>query len=203
MLKFAFVSMRTQDFPDRNEVRDSIDQKLLAWIIKLGFHPILIPNNKDGIFEYLEHLPSPDLIILSGGNSSSERDKVELELIHYSLINEITLFGICHGFQFLAKYYDLPLKPIKDHVATRHNIRWKDDKKYFNAPKTVNSYHTLGILTSDLNGKYDYFASSNQWVEGIVFKDKPLQIGIMWHPEREKDISDEIKFYRRLINGKI
>ena len=48
-MKKIAVTQRVDIYPDRNEIRDAVDQKLIEFIIACGFYPITVPNNLDGI----------------------------------------------------------------------------------------------------------------------------------------------------------
>ena len=41
-MKNIFLSMREDKITSRSEMRDSIDQKLILWVKKVGLNPILI-----------------------------------------------------------------------------------------------------------------------------------------------------------------
>ena len=64
-MKNVFLSMREDRIISLGETRDSIDQKLILWIKKIGLNPILISNNNN--FELIKNINVTG-VILSGGN---------------------------------------------------------------------------------------------------------------------------------------
>ena len=95
-MKNIFLSMREDKITSRSEMRDSIDQKLILWVKKVGLNPILISNkNSLSLFKNL----SPVGVILSGGNDikkKSSRYKLEKKLLIWSLKEKKPVLGICH-----------------------------------------------------------------------------------------------------------
>ena len=70
-MKNIFLSMREDKITSRSEMRDSIDQKLILWVKKVGLNPILISNkNSLNLFKNL----SPVGVILSGGNDIKKKN---------------------------------------------------------------------------------------------------------------------------------
>ena len=78
-LKKVIITQRI-DYIDRyDEIRYSIDQALLEWLIQAKFLPIQIPNkldplqnfdpkNKQSLFDNWLSIINPDAFVLSGGN---------------------------------------------------------------------------------------------------------------------------------------
>ena len=44
-MKRVVVSMRIDEYPDREERRDAVDQDLIRFIFDAGFFPVLVPNS--------------------------------------------------------------------------------------------------------------------------------------------------------------
>jgi len=184
-MKIVLVSQRIDYLSDRNETRDSIDQSLISFLNKAGFKAFPLPNVNDNQEKFIEEILfklNPVGIVLSGGNNIgdySNRDNLEYELIKKSLYKKIPLIGICRGMQIINKFFGGDLKLIKNHVNTRHFVKNADFKL------NVNSFHNYAI-----NNK------SNQLISFLVADDGSIEsfkhvnnfiIGIMWHPEREKN----------------
>ena len=90
-MKTVAVSQRIDDYPERNERRDALDQNLSSFLITSGFIPISVPNrltkqvvepgaeNQNELGSWLE-IFNPNAILLSGGNdvgSCPDRDRTE------------------------------------------------------------------------------------------------------------------------------
>ncbi len=93
-LPIVGVSQRVDSVQGRDETRDSVDQKLLQWIMAAGFLPVTVPN----ILSLEEDSQEPTLVnwlvaiqptglVLSGGNDIgeySERDATERFLLNWA-----------------------------------------------------------------------------------------------------------------------
>ena len=75
--KKIIITQRIEKFKRYNEYRDTLDQRLINWIVFCGFIPIPIPNTlaisgttKDYncLIKWLKQI-DPDAIIFSGGNN--------------------------------------------------------------------------------------------------------------------------------------
>lgn len=216
-MKTIAISQRIDEFPERSERRDALDQALVRFVVECGYIPVVIPNamvntttvdfsdNGAGIASLLSPVVSgglesllkqvqPQGIVLSGGNDVGtclDRDITEAVLIRYAVRNNIPLLGVCRGMQMLGVYMGATLKRINGHVRTRHQL-----KGVYN--HEVNSYHnqTLTDLTSD----FDITAiSDDNAVEGMRHSKLDLH-GWMWHPEREKPFNQlDIHNFREIF----
>jgi putative glutamine amidotransferase len=187
------ISQRIDAIKDRNEMRDSIDQRLVEFISYAGYLAVPVPNNlqphSNGLHgtnvlgQWLQKL-SPAAIVLSGGNDLGHymsRDITENRLLNYAIDKNIPLLGICRGMQMIANYYGVGLHPVIGHVGVRHQISGEINRE-------VNSYHQYAIdscppgftvLATDINAE----------IEAFRHLSKPIE-GWMWHPERESDYSN-------------
>ena len=163
------VSQRVDKISSINEDRDSIDQRLINWILAAGFDPITVPNtihNFDKLQNWI-NLIKPDGLLLSGGNDigdSLNRDTTEKHLLNWAINYKKPVYGICRGMQFLAINHGVNLIKVDNHVNKIHKV------SFFGKIKKVNSFHNFSIIEHNF---------------------LPI-IGVMWHPEREKkfDIHD-------------
>ena len=178
-MKFVAVSQRVDSLSDRNETRDSVDQRLTAWLNICGFIPIQVPNCLGtALIGWLGHL-RPCAIVLSGGNDIGQcfdRDNTELMLLAYAEENHLPLLGICRGMQMLAHYYGVNLIPVGGHVRTRHFLTGIISGE-------VNSYHGYALATCP-DGFEVLATSEDGSIEAIRHLFLPWE-GWMWHPERE------------------
>lgn len=187
-MKIVAVSQRVDSYPNRNEQRDALDQRLTCLILSVGFLPIPVPNNllydeiggKKDIFKKWISTISPNAIILSGGNdvgSCNKRDMIEKSLLDYAEHNKLPVLGICRGMQMMAVRAGGKLHSASNHVKTRHRL-------VGHMTHEVNSYHKY--ILSSCPSEYNVLARSSAGeIEAIRHKQLPWE-GWMWHPEREE-----------------
>ena len=169
-MKVVAVSQRVDDYPDRNERRDVLDQRLIEFLLAAGYLPIPVPNSlfaeRDGgeTFEQWITQNAPQAIVLSGGNdvgSCRSRDFTENSLLDYAEHNLVPVMGICRGMQVIGVRAGVELRTVAGHVRTRHT----------------------------LSGE----------IEAIRHQTLPWE-GWMWHPEREPTFAvDDIARLRKLL----
>ena len=181
--------MREDYFYNKKELRICLDVKLIDWVLFLGFKPLLVSDLKSLNYFLSQSLLKITGIILSGGNNldkSSLRYKIEKKLADFSKKKKIPLLGICHGLQFINFLEGGSLKKIKNHVRTNHKIKMKTDYEL-----KVNSFHEYGIKKLGRNFDIIAYSEDNQ-IEAIRHK-KYNWLGWMWHPERDKKFSKDLK----------
>ena len=184
-MKKLLITQRTDFIDSHQEVRDSLDTRLVKIIIQLNMLPILMPNLcKEKSIKNIIDNTIFDGLILSGGNtigSQKSRDKTEIILIKHCIENKIPIFGICRGMQMLAKYNGSKISKVTGHVNQRHIL--EGIAPY--AGRNINSYHNYGIKKDDLSKEFDALAWTNDGcIKAIKHKSYPW-LGIAWHPERE------------------
>ena len=178
--KFILISMRQDYFYNKKELRFCIDVKLIDWVLKLGFNPLLVSDIKTLNYFLKQKNFKLKGILLSGGNNinkNSLRYKIEKKLIEISKSKKIPLLGICHGMQFMNVFEGGSLKKVKNHVRINHKI---NSNYYY--PLKVNSFHDYGINKLGKNFEVIAYSEDNQ-IEAIKHK-KFNWLGWMWHPER-------------------
>jgi putative glutamine amidotransferase len=199
-MKVILVTQRVDFLSDINEMRDSLDQRLILFLQMAGYLPVPVPNIihndinysfSNSLFSWIEAL-NPSGFVLSGGNdigSMKMRDITELKLLDFAKLNNLPVLGICRGMQLLAHWSGVGLKLVNDHLKTRHNI-------VGSFTKSVNSFHRYSLLSCPNDFEVLAFSEDGE-IEAIRHLYLPWE-GWMWHPERDEIYSsDDIV---RLIN---
>lgn len=201
-MKLIAVTQRVDKIESYKEIRDSLDERWIEFLLKCNLIPIIIPNNLEAASKILEKV-SIHGILLTGGNSevkyggeAPQRDAIDEFLIEYATKKEVPLLGVCRGMQSILSYFGENLYETKNHVAVNHKIF-----NILNQEKNriVNSYHTLSARYDKLSNSdwIDVYISEDGIIESIAHKNYKLY-GIMWHPERDNifNIEDECLFNR-------
>jgi putative glutamine amidotransferase len=199
MIKIG-LTQRVISLPDIQENRDSLDQRWASLLVDLGFTPVPIPNLVDDVESFVTRLGLSGVILTGGGDieeyaaggrATPERDQIEHALIEHCEVNELSLLGICRGLQALVNHYGGRLTKVLDHVAVRHEVRISDRLPISaTKPTTVNSYHDFGVEEKDVPSPLHPFAWAPDSTVEAVSNDTNRIIGIMWHPEREQNLTD-------------
>lgn len=202
-MKLVAVSQRVDVYPERNERRDALDQRLCAWLLAGGYAPVAVPNrlkattvtepvsDEDELRIWLNAV-KPDAIVLSGGNDIGEaidRDNTERQLLAYAQEFSLPVLGICHGMQMMAMWAGGVLKPVNGHARTRHVLRGE-------LAGEVNSFHNYALLACPSGFKVTALSEDN-CIEAIRHESFTWE-GWMWHPEREQDF--QLRDLQRLKN---
>ncbi|AJS57200.1 gamma-glutamyl-gamma-aminobutyrate hydrolase family protein [Paenibacillus sp. IHBB 10380] len=201
MKKLICISQREDYILDYQERRDALDQRWALFLKEVGGIPLPLPNVPNVVQDILSAV-KPDGILLTGGNTSlvnggdpSERDIVDSLLISYAINNSIPIIGVCLGMQSLVIYFGGTLKPIDEHVSSRHMVNGIINRE-------VNSYHKLAVDTmpSELIA---LAKTEGGVVECIGHQYLPI-LGIMWHPERENQFNPkDLLLFKNFWHGQI
>lgn len=182
------VNQRVEILPERQERRDSLDQRWAAFLEEAGFVELLMPNAEPAARNLLESLPVAGVLLTGGGEladyggATPERDAVETLLMDHAEANALPVIGVCRGMQVIQHRFGVPLKLVNGHVAPRQTIRVRGQYE------EVNSYHDLGAYeTADC---LEVWATADDGVvKAIRHRSQPIW-GIMWHPERFSPFRD-------------
>ena len=192
-MKIVVVSQRVDHFPDRNEMRDALDQRLTTFLLAAGFVPVPAPNTlckalPDGrsdlkALDIWLAVVKPQAFVLSGGNDVGqcpERDLTEGWLLDHASQHQMPLLGICRGMQMIARWAGVDLCLVQGHVRARHLLSGEITGE-------VNSYHGHSLATCPPN--FEVLAKSEDGqIEAIRHQSLPWE-GWMWHPEREESFA--------------
>ena len=180
-MKIVAVSQRVDHFPERNETRDALDQRLATFVAICGYMPVQVPNSLGWAIRDWLTVVQPAAVLLSGGNDigqCAERDDTETALLRYAHECHMPVLGICRGMQMLAHWSGTDLHPVHGHVRTRHCLAGE-------IVGEVNSYHDFALATCP-EGFEVLARSEDGEIEAIRHQSLPWE-GWMWHPEREEN----------------
>ncbi|MDZ4142127.1 MAG: gamma-glutamyl-gamma-aminobutyrate hydrolase family protein [Methylotenera sp.] len=205
------ITQRIDRIDARNELRDSLDQRMVQWLSHAGVLSVPVPNalvsvnNPSKVSEqsalqiWLETV-QPNALVLSGGNDIGEhlqRDATESYLLTWAQTKKIPVLGICRGLQMIAVWAGVSLIKVEAHAGVRHVL--KAVTKNEDWPTHVNSFHNWGLESCPVG--FDVMAQTEDGsIEAIRHQTLPWE-GWMWHPERESPFNqiDEMRF-RALLN---
>ena len=184
-MKRVAVSQRVDRIPERQERRDALDQRVVAWLEAgdvLGFP---VPNLWSAPINLRAWLAAlePDGIVLSGGedlNESPKRDGTESALLSFAQENSLPVLGLCRGLQMMSVFAGGTLERLPDHAGRRHTLGAVDGNVF---PTEVNSFHVWGLRACPPGYKVLAYAPDGS-IEAIRHRTLPWE-GWMWHSERE------------------
>lgn len=210
-MKTLLMSMRVTETTNYTEIRNSIAYQYIDFFEALGYNILLIPNNTKNLELYFNY--KVDLVVLTGGNNVNPslygsddllndvyplRDQIEQNILDLAIKNNISIIGICRGFQFINVYFGGSIvHNIHNHVNKNH-LLLSDNSILSN--RYVNSFHNQGIVISTLSPSLSVLACSEDgYVEAYINKNKKV-LGIQWHPERQ-DLSLDKRLIENFIKG--
>jgi gamma-glutamyl-gamma-aminobutyrate hydrolase PuuD len=194
--KIALLSLR-DEVDSRGNHYDSLEEGFQRYFESLNYLIVPVSNRCVDVASYFTL--NPDLVLLSGGNDSTDRDIVEKALIDGAIEGSIPVLGICHGFQFLNQYFGGSVETVNGHTPATSpfhpvDISYKDIDGNF----SVNTYHNDGFREDRLGKGLEIFATASDGIiEGFYHKDKPI-LGVQWHPERDVN-SESYEISKKLV----
>ena len=201
-MKIVAISQRVDVYPDRNEQRDALDQRLIEFLLGAECLPVPVPNSlfadamMGNAFTQWIAAIAPGAIVLSGGNdvgSCDSRDLTENSLLDYAEQNHLPVLGICRGMHMIGVRAGAGLKSVEGHVMSRHAISGE-------IVRDVNSYHNF-VLANCPSGFEVLARSADGEIEAMRHRTLPWE-GWMWHPERDPTFAnDDIVRLRKLFGA--
>tara|TARA_B100000787_G_scaffold147747_1_gene118880 strand:+ start:15485 stop:16123 length:639 start_codon:yes stop_codon:yes gene_type:complete len=204
------VTQRVEHVTAYAEIRDCLDQRWAEFLNTLEMTMIPIPNTLRNVEGWLDVMKC-DAYLLTGGNDladlpnaknvSIERDRTEIALLKYAQSRSTPVFGVCRGLQLINVFLGGQLDRVLGHVANRHSVRTCFDQGTKFIPSNVNSFHDWGISIDSLSTQLIPCAyDTDNYVESARHG-KLNWLGIMWHPEREKEFkASDLEILRKLFN---
>ena len=193
------------------ETRDTLDQRLIDWVVEADLIPVPISNSlvdldlskNDQVVldDWLQTLNICTLL-LSGGNDIGaipQRDLTENCLLSWAEKNRKPVLGICRGMQMMGVYAGGKLVEVNGHVRTRHQLEISDNNINIFS-ESVNSYHSQ--VLQECPEVFDILAKSEDGnLEAMRHKELPWEAW-MWHPEREANFSKiHQERFKELVNS--
>jgi len=192
------ISLRIMKNSDYDEDRDALSHDWIQLFEKLRLNPLFIPNTIQNIESFLDDMNVGGLILSGGDNlgQTPARDKTEQKILDFSCKNKIPLIGICRGMQAINSFFGGSIETLHDssHVNQNHSVTIGETLSSVLETKKfeVNSYHHNIIKKNSLGKNLQPFAIADDGsIEGFFHTEFPLY-GVMWHPERNFDIKNEL-----------
>jgi gamma-glutamyl-gamma-aminobutyrate hydrolase PuuD len=189
------ISCRSHYDDYYREDRDCVDQKLIEWVIFIGFEPVIVPNifgNKKyskKLKNYVTNLNAAGLVLSGGENFgvNKNRDSLENYLLKYFLKKKKPILGICRGFQFISKKFGSKIVKAQEIIKKKYQIQVSDkfskqtlkSKCYFNftIDKIPNNFYLVACNS---------LVNFSPWI--IKSKKFSCECWLM-HPERDKSFN--------------
>ena len=187
-MKKIIITQRLDKVGKFDELKDNLDIRLSKMVENLGMTPFIMPNNLSRTKKILDEIRPNGIILSSGGDprKKDNRKKTEKTLIKYSLKKNIPLLGLCRGAQVLNLFFGGNIVKVKNHVRKLNRIKGRLIKK--NKKISVNCYHDYGIKFNSLGKSLKILAYTEDNIIECFKHKKNKILGIMWHPERFKNI---------------
>ena len=191
------VSQRTFLLINQDSECKIDDQRIVSWVLKLGYYPVLVPNNlldKKNFLNLRRFIKetNPKGLILTGGEDigkNIKRDKTELFMINEFFNKRKPVLGICRGMQILGKYFNQGLK--KSELKTSKDYKIFNNKNLKNIPKKAKCFFNYSL--KNCPKKFDIIARDEIGTIWAIENRKSKCEAWMWHPERK------MKFEKTLI----
>jgi putative glutamine amidotransferase len=194
------ISQRVEVLKDRNERRDSLDQRWAPLLASCGLLPVPIPNTPDSTDDLLAEFDPAGAILSGGGDLSSQgadaadRDAVERKLIAWARSKGRPILAVCRGMQHLLTMSGAELISVTGHVGKPHPVQFSDGSS-----REVNSFHNWGFRA--VPADYEILGTApDDTVEAARHRRDSI-LCVMWHPERMSPFAAEDQALVRQLFG--
>lgn len=185
---------------------DILELKWYDLMSKIGYSLLPAPNNNNQLNKILNNIDFKGIILTGGGDLFNNklnkkiiiRNKIESKLINYGVKNNIPVLGVCRGMMLINQYFGGKISKINNHVNNNHYIYGELFNKTIKVK--VNSFHSYGIKPHNIgNNLINILSDKKNNIE--MLKHQKFKIyGIMWHPERRRNIFD-YKLIKKIFNN--
>lgn len=202
-----------------------------------GAMPVMIPNEfpLENLNELLKKLNG---VILSGGGDiqtsrfqgiesfevdevSSDRDELEIQLVHQALQLDLPLLGICRGVQIMnvalggTLYTHIPdqFKTALEHQTSptarprnylAHKVTVEPESRLFSILQKpeihVNSRHHQAVKDPAASVVVSAHASDGL-IEGLEVPGKRFALGVQWHPENLQEYAEQRALFAAFVRA--
>lgn len=192
-MKKIGITLRQSSAQGYNEPRDALATDWYRLFEDLAWEHqwMLLPNLGSATLDYALKWQI-DGLILSGGEDHGcypHRDAAELSLLEHAAVANWPVLGVCRGMQLLqlAAGGELEAVDRSMHVAQPHPLQRVSLPWYQGSDIKVNSFHGKGVVhPAEVMRPLAWYEGC---CEAMQHKQLPW-IGIMWHPERETQLTD-------------
>ncbi|MBT8762619.1 aminodeoxychorismate/anthranilate synthase component II [Desulfohalobiaceae bacterium Ax17] len=162
---------------------DSFTFNLVQVLQKMGHDPVVLRNNDESLFSYVND-PELTAVIISPGPSSPENSGLCLEFLS-KLKPEIPVLGVCLGHQILGYYAGAKVEVADEIMHGKTSLVYHDHKGLFKGlpnPMQVCRYHSL-VVVPQKDSLFSVTArTEDNKVMGLCYFDRPW-MGVQFHPE--------------------
>ena len=179
-----------------NEIREQIDISWLTKLQKNNYNPLILSSYSFNSLKKLEKFCLNNkikMIVLTGGGDinskksfEKKRFRLSLMLIRIALKNKIKLLAVCRGAQALLKFYEIRIIKTKFQIKEKILIKLIEKINGFPNKSYVTCYHKYGVSSIELKNTFQNLYQTYDETSEVFYNKKRKQIGMMWHPEREK-----------------
>jgi len=166
---------------ERQEWRDTLDQRWSGFLAQCGLTPLYLPNHPSISVALVQALRPRGLLLTGGGNCQAlsgiidPRDATERALLDLADNLRLPVLGVCRGMQVMLARAGGTMERLAGHVG-EHMIDQQGQRRL------VNSYHDYGFRQAP--DGYRVLARAEDGVIEAVCDEQRRHTAIMWHPER-------------------
>lgn len=172
---------------------------IFEWILSIIFFPIY------WLARYFQHTKTAPI--------DTERDKLELTLLHDALAQKKPVLGICRGMQLMNVHFKGNLHqdirgyysehPQISSIFPKKRVTLKEGSKLQKLLQTnicnVNALHNQAIDVAGEGIELVAREQNTEIVQGIEHRHYPFVIGVQWHPEYLIQVKRQRNIFKGLV----